>query len=695
MPKYAVAFWKQVPFVRLLIPLIAGIIIQWYYQFTFTTLLLLELSFVLFSLAFFFLPAIKKFSLRGLQGALIQSSIFVIGALITYDKDIRHDDQWIGHHYIDSCAVIVTLQEPLVEKTKSYKALASIDALQVNGKWQYVKGNMLIYFKKDSTPPPLKYGSQIIFTKPLQAIKNSGNPGAFDYERYAAFQDIYHQIFLKPDEIHYTRKENINTIKQWLFDVRFAVLNTLKKYIHPAREAAVAEALLIGYRDDLDKDLVQAYSNTGVVHIIAISGLHLGLIYGAMVWLFRPFKKRKWVRWVKPLVILGVLWTFTLVAGAAPSILRSAVMFTFIIMGETISRKTSIYNTLAASAFTMLCFNPFFLWDVGFQLSYAAVISIVTFMKPVYNWIYIKNKLLNGIWKLNAVTISAQVLTLPIVLYHFHQFPNLFLITNFVAVPLSSGILFGELLLLITSIVPAVAAFVGALNSALLKFMNSFIERMNDIPFSVTDNIQVSIMETAILYISFIAFAIWLLRKYKTAFHIGLTGMVLFIVVRSLDISAKGRQQKMIVYNVPQHSAIDFIDGMHYKFIGDTAVLTDNFMQNFHLKPSRTKHRIEPAGNLATLKTAYPFLLFKQQKVLLINQPLKFFSYTRIPVDVIILSKNPRIYINELAAVFDCKQFVFDASNPLWKIKLWKKDCDSLRLPYHSVGEKGAFELEL
>jgi competence protein ComEC len=218
---------------------------------------------------------------------------------------------------------------------------------------------------------------------------------------------------------------------------------------------------------------------------------------------------------------------------------------------------------------------------------------------------------------------------------------------------------------------------------------------MNDISFSVTDNIQVSVIETAILYISFIAFAIWLLRKYKTAFHIGLSAMVVFIVVRSFDISAKGRQQKLIVYNVPQHSAIDFIDGRQYKFIGDTAVLTDNFMQNFHLKPSRTIHRIEPAENLASLKTAYPFLLFKQQKVLLIDQPLKFISDTKIPVDVLILSKNPRIYINELAAVFDCKQIVFDASNPLWKIKLWKKDCDSLRLPHHSVGDKGAYELDL
>jgi competence protein ComEC len=201
-------------------------------------------------------------------------------------------------------------------------------------------------------------------------------------------------------------------------------------------ETGVAEALLIGYRDDLDKDLVRAYSNTGVVHIIAISGLHLGMIYGLMLLLLKPFRKYKWMRWAKPLLILLVLWGFSLLAGAAASILRSVVMFSFIVIGESLGRKTNIYNTLAASAFCLLVYNPYFFWDVGFQLSYTAVLSIVLFMKPVYQWLYFKNKLLNAIWQLNAITLAAQVLTLPVILYYFHQFPNLFLFTNFVAVPL-------------------------------------------------------------------------------------------------------------------------------------------------------------------------------------------------------------------------------------------------------------------
>jgi competence protein ComEC len=215
--------------------------------------------------------------------------------------------------------------------------------------------------------------------------------------------------------------------------------------------------LLIGYKDDLDKTLVQSYSNTGVVHVIAISGLHLGLIYWLLLKLFWPLQKRRDLKWLRPILIIAGLWLFSLLAGMQPSVIRSAVMFTCIVLGETWTRKSSIYNTLAFSAFLLLFINPYWLWDVGFQLSYIAVLSIVIFMQPIYNWFYIKNKALDFIWKLNAVTLAAQILTVPVSIYHFHQFPLSFMFTNFVAVPLSSLILLGEIVLCVVSFIPIVA----------------------------------------------------------------------------------------------------------------------------------------------------------------------------------------------------------------------------------------------
>ncbi len=360
-------FWKRMPFVRLIIPLIAGILLQWNCHLN--TGLFLSLFFGCLVILFLsaYIPLTKKFAWRWLAGVAINGSLVVAGAGLLYRQDISHLPNYINRYNTDSAAILVTLQEPLVEKEKTFKALASADAVQQHGEWVPTVGNILIYFSKDSIPP-LQYGSQVLIYKPLQPIKNSGNPGGFDYKQYCAFQDVFDQVFLRPQEYIVTGTIQASAFKNWLFQVRTSVINTLQRYVHGDQEAGVAEALLIGYRDDLDKDLVQAYSNTGVVHIIAISGLHLGMIYMVLVWLMKPFKKIKFFRFVKPLVILTVLWVFTMLAGAVPSILRAAVMFSFIVLGEAINRKGSIFNTLAASAFVMLCINPYYLWDVGFQL---------------------------------------------------------------------------------------------------------------------------------------------------------------------------------------------------------------------------------------------------------------------------------------------------------------------------------------
>ena len=243
----------------------------------------------------------------------------------------------------------------------------------------------------------------------------------------------------------------------WFFSIfekhRQVILSILRRYIDGQKEAGLAEALLIGYKDDLDKTLVQSYTNTGVVHVIAISGLHLGLIYRILLLVLKPLHTNVTLRWLEADSYIVRSMGIQFMAGAQPSILRSAVMFTFIVAGENFS-KGPRSTILALSAFFLLCYNPFWLWDVGFQLSYSAVLSIVIFMKPVYRLFYVKNKLLDYLWQLNAVTLAAQILTLPVSIYHFHQFPAHFILTNVLAVPLSSVILIGEIILCVISFAP-------------------------------------------------------------------------------------------------------------------------------------------------------------------------------------------------------------------------------------------------
>jgi len=371
-------------------------------------------------------------------------------------------------------------------------------------------------------------------------------------------------------------------------------------------------------------------------------------------------------------------------------------MFTCIVLGDSFTRKSSIYNTLALSALLLLCINPYWIWDVGFQLSYAAVLSIVIFMQPIYHWFYIKNKTLDFIWKLNAVTIAAQILTVPIGIYHFHQFPLNFLLTNFLAVPLSSFILLDEILLCIISFIPPLAAIIGRFISWLIWIMNSYIERIEMLPFTLWDGLQISILQAILLLVVAAGLGFWLMEKSKTGFKYALGALFGFVVLRTASFIQANDRQQLIVYNIPQKTAIDFIDGRKYLFVGDSDLLADDFVRNFHIKPSRVLHRVEPAINFDNYQQQGNLISYNNKKILSINETNYFFPLKeKIPLDLLLVAGNPKLYFTKLAETFSIKQVVFNGSCPAWKINYWKKDCDSLQIPIHDVSEKGAFVMSL
>jgi competence protein ComEC len=700
MPSYGVHFWKKAPLIRLLVTMIAGILVQWHFQLPVNTWWVVLISGFLSVLSFFFIPFFVMYKWRFIPGIASAILFFSIGALLAWQRDIRNDSSWLGNFYKEKNALVVTLDEPLVEKTKSYKANATVSYLIQDEKSIPVKGKIIVYFRKEipdsqnsvSPLPQLTYGSKIIFNKPLQEIKNSGNPGGFNYKRYSLFQGITHQVFLKQEEFEVLDGKKESWFKKFIFRSREKVVAILRKNIPGEKERGLAEALLIGYKDDLDQKLVQSYTNTGVVHIIAISGLHLGLIYWLLALLLKPLKNRKKIKWLRPVLIITGLWLFSLLAGAQPSILRSALMFTCIVLGESLTKKTSIYNTMAVSAFILLCINPYWLWDVGFQLSYAAVLSIIIFMRPIYNWFYIKNQALDFIWKLNAVTLAAQVLTVPLSIYHFHQFPNYFLLTNFMAVPLSSIIVLGEIFLCAVAWIPAVGLLAGKILHWMIWLMNTWIERIESLRFSLWDGLQINIVQAVLLIVFVTGISYWLMEKAKGGLKVGLLALLGFIAIRSYSLFKTDRQQKIIVYNVPQRRAIDFIDGRNYYFVGDTDLLADDFIRNFHLKPSRILFRITPSDSLSNFWRDNNYIHFKNEKILLLDSSVSFQPTDKKPViDLLVISKNPRLFITKLANALNIKQVVFDGSVPPWKTTYWKKDCDSLHIPWYDVTMKGAF----
>jgi competence protein ComEC len=677
------AFWKGAPFVRLVFALSSGIIAQWYLQFSSLYLLPAIISLALLLVVYSFLSTNVKFRLRILSGIMIHLIVVLCGALLLWYHDIRNNRHWIGHGG-EANAWIMTLEEPLTGKPASWKSMASVNFSVQGKKLIPSAGRVLIYFQKDSSLLYLAPGSQIICGKSLQEIRSSGNPGGFDFKRYALFNGITHQVYLTANDFMLLSKSPA-PVKNFIWESRKAIVNILRRYISGSKEAGLAEALLIGYKDDLDKDLVQAYAVTGVVHVIAISGLHLGLIYALLLLLTKPVKKIKHAASIRFFIIVTSLWIFSFIAGAQPSVLRSAVMFSFIALGETMERRGSIFNTLALSAFVLLCYHPSWLWDAGFQLSYSAVTGIMLFFKPLYNLFYCANKLADAIWKANAVTLSAQLLTLPVSLYHFHQFPLLFLFSNLVAVPLSGIILFGTILLCCLAFLPPAAKLCALLVEPCIRLMNQHVEALAHLPFAGWKGLLLSPAQSFLLMLFLLAGGYWLMEKSRTALRIALGSFFLISLIRCWSFHEKENQRSFIVYNLPGTSAIQWIEGRSSVLFQNNATLAGQ-LYRFHLEPSAIIHRLR---SVQTLPYKTGLFTWRDKKICIINSAVS--NIPKQPTDILVLSGKLKLNLPALIEKLSPGIVVVDGSVPAWRSSKYLEECSAHNIPFYDTKEKGAF----
>lgn len=680
--------WQKAPALRLLLPAIAGILVQWYFSVSLLAIWICIGVLIILIALFSQLSLAARFKAAPLQGLALTLLITTVAMCLVQSQDTRKNKMWFGKKYASGDGLLLTLQEPLVEKPNSFKAVARVEKQICRDSAFPASGMVVLYFKKDAVTS-LGYGSQLWTFKKVEAIKNSGNPGGFDFERYSLFQGITHQAYLTATDFVVLQERKTAWLNYFIFYLRDAIVTILKTHIRGAQESGLAEALLIGYKDDLDKTLVQSYSNTGVVHIIAISGLHVGLIYGLLLLLTKPLRGKQW-RWLRCVIVLAALWAFGFLAGAQPSVMRSVVMFSFIASGVVLERNTSVYNNLALSALLLLCYNPFWLWDVGFQLSYSAVLSIIIFFKPIYNWVFLQNKALDAVWKLVAVTLAAQVLTTPLSLYYFHQFPVLFLFTNIVAVPLSSLVLLGEIAVCVFFFIPPVAHAIGWLTTLSIQFMNAYVQRMEEVSFSVWQGLSVSAVQAVLLVAVVAGISFWLLEKRRVGLWAALLFLLLFITLRTFSFIHAARQKELVVYNISKHRAIELYSGREACFAGDNSLMQNDPSVRLHLQPSRVLHRISSIVSVPT--KAFSFC---GKTILILDTTSVFQTFSKPHINVLVLSKNPKLHLSDLIAHFDLKQVVLDASVPPWKAAQWQRDLDSLHIPCYNVAQNGAFVMQV
>ena len=514
--------FKAVPVLRVLIPFVIGIVSSLVglpsRNYCLFLLVLMLLCFVLYKVFFKILN----------KQIVIHFVFIVLGYLHGYlHREIYYPDHFSNLPKGQYLLIINSIPEV---KAKTVKVFANVRRV---GDYKS-SGQILVYFKKDDASIKLKYGDELkanLFYKPIENIPNSN----FDYRQYLIYKQVYQQAYLKSNEWRLTNIQQGNYFVSLAYQYREKYHNVLKSSLQNQEAFAVASALLIGDDDAIPKTTYQAYSDSGTIHVLSVSGMHVGVIYLLLVSLFGRLERNKFLRPFYFLSILIFIWMYSILSGSSASVFRAATMLTVVIIGKWINGNSPIYNSLVLSMFVLLLYNPFYLTDKGFILSYLAVYGIVYLQPKILAWWRVKNVIAYKVWEFTSVSIAAQMMTLPVSLYLFGKFPNYFILANWIVIPLSTIAIYLSIAQIVFQKWTMLLEAISFCNEKIICFMNDFLRSLTDLKGAVTYNVSISAFECFLFYCLLFLIADWMSSKRYGSFFLFLCGYALLLVVNLIS----------------------------------------------------------------------------------------------------------------------------------------------------------------
>ncbi|MBE9576065.1 ComEC/Rec2 family competence protein [Flavobacterium proteolyticum] len=664
------------PLLTITISFAIGIIAEFHLQWSFQTLVILLFSYLgIFS--FLFWKSKKALLQNTLFGITTYLLAFTLGMMNFY----IHSDLNSKHHYSkksfeETNSIRAIVSTTLKPNEKYYKYFISLSHFNDS----IASGKLLLYVPK-SNIEILHSGDEIWLNNTVYPIPKAFNPYQFDYSKYLEKQNVFHQIYTQENQIKVIQRHK--TSDYYIENLRNNLSQSFDIHHFEPKTKAIIDALILGQRLELDKETIADYSNAGVIHILAISGLHISIIYFFIVFLLKPLKRVRFGAEIQLLIVLAILWLFALLTGLPASVTRAVTLFSFISIGNYFNQPKAIYNALAITAFLILLVKPNAIFDIGFQLSYAAVLSIVLF-QPFYKKFYFsENKIAIYFTDTVLVSLAAQIGVLPLSLYYFNQLPLLFLLANLVIIPLSSLVLItGIVILPLNYVLPSVAVFLGKILEFSIQFMNDYIHWIAQFKSGIITNISFSGWLTFSMYLVIIAFIYWMYHtKVKNIKYILAT--VLLFQLSYISVKWNENQgSELIVFNEKstligiknQNSVIAFTD------IPENHNTTLNHYTRGTFSDSL---RIFPMQNAIS---------FRNKRILVIDS-LGIYK-TSIRPEIIVLTQNPKINLSRLIQEMHPREIIADKSNYKNTIKRWEATCGKEKIPFHAIAEKGFYRLK-
>lgn len=576
-------FLHNTPFFRLTVALSIGIIASFFNISIWWLLSLFLIGVVLFVLFFLQKKEQLIFHYNWIFGLATFLTLFSIGGFLTY-KQLESSS--FPYKNKQGFFIVKIIEQP-IDKPKSTMIKANVISLQDSSSIKEINKKAIIYLEKDSLSTLLKRGDVIIMQTSFYEPKNYNNPESFNYKDYLKRKGIEVTAYCKTNMWQHITYEKDISLYSIAEKSRLHLLNIYKKFGIKDNEFGIIAALTLGYKDALSPELRESFSTTGAMHVLAVSGLHVGIIFVVLGIFLKPLGEGRKRNIFKNLLIILLLWIYAFITGLSPSVCRATLMFSLVAFANIFNRQSSIYNTIFFSAFVLLLINPSFLLEVGFQLSYCAVIAIVYFQPKFANLWHPKNKILKWCWDLACVSIVAQIGTAPFAMYYFHQFPNYFLLSNFIVIPAASILIYLAITLFLTSFILYIGASIAFILNYTLKFLYLGISGIEHLPNALT-TLYISKEETLILYSIVIVAIIWCEKKNFASILTILILIVTFCSFRLYNHYQNFTTQEVVIFKHNKANIINFVSGNENIVITNDSTEAQKLANTFWLKKQTT-----------------------------------------------------------------------------------------------------------
>jgi competence protein ComEC len=605
-----------------------------------------------------------------------------LGICTVYFTNDTNYEAYYQHKITKNSYALLTISKVLKEGRYAYKYIAQVS--QIDGVPS--RGTVLLNLEKDSLKTTLQVDDYILLSANFKPIKSPLNPHQFNYKQYLARQGIHQQVFLKKESYKSLgkRRSSLGGISAI---IRAKINAALQKHAFSENTLAIMNALLLGQRQDITNELRNDYANAGAIHILAVSGLHVGILLLLLNFLFKPIERIQHGKLIKMFLVVGLLWCFALIAGGSASVVRAVTMFSFVAVGLSVKRRKTITFSLISSAFLLLLVKPMFLFDVGFQLSYLAVFGIVWVQPKLANLFNCKYWIFRKIWSLCSVSIAAQMGVLPLSLYYFHQFPGLFFLSNVLIIPFLGAILMGGILVIILSLSNMLPNFIAVFYNGIIEVLNGLIHWISSKEAFLFQGISMSFLMMLVSYLFMIALFQVCVKFNAKNMRYCLLSLLLFqggLLFENVQFSNK---KEFIIFHVPRKSIYGVRKGK--ALFLKTKQDTDSWQEIIQIE----NYRVGEQLNFVERQPATNYFKIGNQDFLIVDS-LGVYQVKGLKNPIVLLQNSPKINSTRLLQTLNPKQLIADGNNYTSYVKKWRSICDINGIPFHDTGAQGAYILK-